>query len=96
MKRTACLIALLWSSPAGAGPLILAPQTKAPQATLMTVYPAKGKPKSVLTDEVTCEMVRDSYQDGKVLLEGGDVPHQLARAVDCECVTLDENDLANE
>jgi len=62
----------------------------------MTVYPAKGKPKSVLTDEVTCEMVRDSYQDGKVLLEGGDVPHQLARAVDCECVTLDENDSANE
>ena len=44
------------------------PQAKPPQATLMTVYPANGRPKSVITDEVTCEMVRNSYQEGKVLL----------------------------
>jgi hypothetical protein len=37
-----------------------APQAKPPQATLMTVYPANGGPKSVITDEVTCEMVRNS------------------------------------
>ena len=74
----------------------LAPQAEPPQATLMTVYPANGRPKSVLTDEVTCEMVRNSYQEGKVLLEDGDVPHQLARAVDCKCAILDENDSANE
>lgn len=97
MKRAACLIALLWSLPAGAGPLVYqAPQAKPPQATLMTVYPANGGPKSVITDEVTCEMVRNSYQEGKVLLDDGDVPHQLARTVDCKCAILDENDLANE
>ena len=97
MKRTACLIALLWSLPVGAGPLIhLAPQVERPQATLMTVYPANGRPKSVLTDEVTCEMVRNSYQEGNVLLEDGDVPYQLAGAVDCKCVILDANDSANQ
>jgi len=97
VKRAACLIALLWSLPAVAGPLVhQVPQAKPPQATLMTVYPANGRPKSVITDEVTCEMVRNSYQEGKVLLEDGDVPHQLARTVDCKCAILDENDLANE
>ena len=62
----------------------------------MTVYPANGRPKSVLTDEATCEMVRNSYQDGKVVIEGGDVSHQSAKTVDCQRVALDENDLANE
>ena len=46
-----------------------APQAKPPQATLMTVYPGNGRPKSVITDEVTCEMVRKSYQEGKSCLK---------------------------
>ena len=60
--------------------------------TLMAIYPLAGGPRYQWTTEAECELYRAMQKSGALFLNDVDLPTQPARGVECQCVSVDDDD----